>query len=279
MKNVPGFSQDFHRRFAQGGLVPHANFRTPRMPLWIVIFVTALVFTTFIYSLFHMQDRSNEGRAVKYRDRFERLINDLEALVLRANRLYEKAFHTKDALILEHYHSAIKMIETLLMAVKNLRAFSSDIDALVAPLFLVKDIDERLLKIETAMEHSKQGKPHEFLRAAPVMAHAVIGCHFCSRPFEASLFGKVRVKLDGRSEEVAACVYCREKLLSTRKAKVLFFNEDGEQVHWSRAKSWTPSPEYWNINRDEFAERGKSPHLELVYSNVSRLHESQQKND
>jgi hypothetical protein len=249
------------------------------MPIWIVIVVTALVFTTFIYGLFHMQDRSTEGRALKYRDQFERLINDLEALVQRANRLYEKAVHTKDALILEHYHSTIKMIETLLTAVKNLRSFSSDIEALAAPLFLVKDIQERLIKIETAMERSKQGKPHEFLRAAPVMAQAVIGCHFCSRPFDASLFGKVRVKLDGRSEEVAACVYCREKLLSTRKARVLFFNEDGVQVHWSRAKSWTPSPEYWNINRDEFAERGKSPHLELVYSNVSRLSESQQKSD
>jgi hypothetical protein len=127
------------------------------------------------------------------------------------------------------------------------------------------------MRVETAMMKGMLGKPHEFMRSAPAMAQTVIGCHFCSRPFEAQLFGKVRVKIDGSSQEVAACVFCRQKLLTTRKARILFFQENGEQVHWSKAKSWTPSPEYWNINRDEATQVTKAPHLELVYSSVSRI--------
>jgi hypothetical protein len=185
----------------------------------------------------------------------------------------------RDGVLLDHYIAALRMIETLMAAVKNLRTFGEDVDSLAAPLFLVKEINQKLLKIESAMGRGIQGKPHEFMKAAPVMAQAVIGCHFCSRPFDAALFGKVRVKVDGHTEEVAACVYCRERLLRTRKARVLFFDEDGAQVHWSKAKSWTPSPEYWDINRDDVSERGKAPHLELVYSSVSRISEPKRGDD
>lgn len=218
-------------------------------------------------------------RATRYRDRFERLIADIEDLVLKANSLQLLANKTRDVVLLDHFHAALRMIETLMSAVKNLQTFGDDLDSLSAPAFLVRDIKQRLVKIEAAMGRSISGKPHEFMKSAPVMAHAVIGCHFCSRPFDAALFGKVRVKVDNQTEEVAACVYCRERLLSTRKARVLFFEEDGVQVHWSKSRSWSPSPEYWDINRDDVGERGKAPHLELVYSSVSRISEISQKKD
>ena len=226
-----------------------------------------------------LQERGGFGRANRYRDRFERLVEDIERLVQKANDLQTIAIQTRDIVLLDHYQAALRMIETLLIAVKNLRTFSEDVDTLAAPIFLVKDIQERLRKIEAAMHRGLSGKPHEFMKLAPVMAQAIIGCHFCSRPFDASLFGKVRVKVDGKTEEVAACVYCREKLLSTRKARVLFFDEDGVQVHWSKAKSWTPSPDYWNINRDEFIGRSRPQHLELVYSNVSKIGETPRNKD
>jgi len=226
-----------------------------------------------------IQESGSFFRASKYRDRFERLIDEIERLVVLANSMQNLANQTRDVVLLDHYQAALRMIETLLIAVKNVRTFGEDSEALAAPIFLVKDITARLQKIEAAMELGIRGKPHEFLKLAPVMAQAVIGCHFCSRPFDATLFAKVRVKVDGQTEEVATCVYCRERLLSTRKARVLFFEENGEQIHWSKAKSWTPSPEYWDINREGASGRSRSPHLELVYSNVSRISETTRKKD
>ena len=241
------------------------------MPPWVTVLLLSGIATAFGWALMLFHDSGTRGRTFKYRDMFERLIQDLEQIVGRANRLHSLAERTKDGVLLDHYHSAIKMIETLLVAVKKLHAYGEDVELLQAPNFLVKDIDQRLGKIEAAFQKSLHGKPHEFMKTAVVMAHTVIGCHFCSRPFEAHLFSKVRVKIEGKSEDVASCKFCREKLLSTRKARVLFFTEDGQQVHWSKAKSWTPRPEYWNINRADAEENKKAPHLELVYSRVSRI--------
>jgi hypothetical protein len=250
-----------------------------KMEQTIIIFFLALFGGLVFWCISLMQGGLGLNRATRYRDRFEQLIAEIEHVVIRANNLQSLANQLRDGVLLDHYLAALRMIETLMIAVKNLRSFGEDEDSLAAPIFLVKEIKQKLLKIESAMGRGLQGKSHEFMKIAPVMAQTVIGCHFCSRPFDAPLFGKVRVKVDGNTEEVAACVYCRERLLRTRKARVLFFDEDGAQVHWSKAKSWTPSPEYWDINRDDISDRGRTPHLELVYSNVSRISETKRGDD
>jgi hypothetical protein len=223
------------------------------------------------WGLIMVHDSGALGRANRYRSQYQKLIVELERLVERANRLYPLSEQTKDQGLLDHYHSALKMIETLLEAVKKIGTYSHDEDRMAAPLFLTRDIAQKIDRVEIAMRRGIQGKPHAFMKAAATMAQQVIGCHFCSRPFDPQRFSKVRVKIDGKGSEVASCSYCREKLLLTKKARVLFFDEDGQQVHWSKAKSWTPSPEYWNINRDDVSRSGRSTHLELVYSSVSRL--------
>ncbi len=238
---------------------------------WMSVTLVAITALVMTWGLIQLHELGSRSRTLSYRDQFERLIGELEVMVSRANRIHDFAARTRDSVLLDHYQSALKMIEALLEAINKLKVYDDDADVLVAPRFLCKDIQDRLMRVETAMMRGMRGKPHEFMRAAPAMAQTVIGCHFCSRPFEPQLFGKVRVKIDGASQEVAACTFCRQKLLTTRKARILFFHENGEQVHWSKAKSWTPSPEYWNINRDEGTEVSKAPHLELVYSSVKRI--------
>lgn len=238
---------------------------------WISVTLVSIAALFLTWGFIQLHERGSRSRSMSYRDQFERLMIDLEAMVIRANKIHDFATKTRDVALLDHYQSALKMIEALLEAVKKLKLYDDDADVLAAPRFLCKDIQDRLIRVETAMMRGLRGKPHEFMRAAPAMAQTVLGCHFCSRPFEPQLFGKVRVKIEGKSQEVTACAFCRQKLLTTRKARILFFHENGEQVHWSKAKSWTPSPEYWNINRDSVTEVSKTPHLELVYSSVTRI--------
>jgi hypothetical protein len=240
------------------------------IPSWAIVTGFSVLILAVAWVLVLVQDAGAVGRAQGYRNQYQRLISELEKLVQRANAVYPKSEKIKDTALLDHYQSVLRMIESLMEAVKKMSPLGEDADLLLAPKFLVKDIQLKLAKVEGAMERGLRGKPHAFMKTAPVMANQAIGCHFCSRPFDVQLFSKVRVKIDGKGSEVAACVYCRDKLLGTRKAKVLFFNEDGIQVHWSKAKAWTPSPEYWNINRDDIKD-GKSSHLELVYSSVNRI--------
>ena len=239
------------------------------LPSWAVVLSLSLLVLGVAWGLVMLHDAGAQGRATQYRSRYQRLVLELERLVSRANKLYGLSERTKDAALLDHYHSIIKMIETLIEAVRKIRGYGNDKDLLVAPLFLVKDVSEKLERLETAMLQVSRGKPHQFMKAAAAMAHQAIGCYFCSRPFDAQIFSKVRVKIENKSSEVASCSYCREKLLLTKKARVLFFSENDQQVHWSKAKSWTPSPEYWNINRENIGRSGRLTHLELVYSNGS----------
>ena len=241
------------------------------LPPWAVMTALSLMVFAVAWFLVMLHDAGALGRANRHRSQYQKLITELERLVLRANELYRLAQSTTDSGLLDHYHSCLKMIESLMEAVKKIASYGNDEDQMAAPLFLVRDIAQKIDRVEVAMQRGAQGKSHAFMKAAATMAQQVIGCHFCSRPFEPQLFSKVRVKIEGKGSEVTACNYCREKLLLTKKARVLFFNEDGQQVHWSKAKSWTPSPEYWNINREDVSRSGRSTHLELVYSSVSRL--------
>jgi hypothetical protein len=249
------------------------------LPPWAVMISLSLLVFAMAWGLVLLHDAGAMGRANRYRSRYQKLIGELERLVGKANELYPLSSKVKDSVLLDHYHSCLKMIETLLEAVKKLGAHGDDEERVAAPLFLTRDIAQKIERVETALRRGAQGKPHSFMRAASTMAHQVLGCHFCSRPFDPQIFSKVRVKIDGKGSEVAACAYCRETLLLTKKARVLFFNEDGQQVHWSKAKSWTPSPEYWNINRDDINRSGRSTHLELVYSSVTRLNRPDESRD
>jgi hypothetical protein len=237
---------------------------------WTLTFLFAAVLMSTLMGLFLMHDSGANGRANSYRTQFSRLMQELEKLVQRANRLEPLASATKGTVLLDHYHSAIKMIETLLSAVKKIKSHGSEADVLQAPLFLVGDINSRLAKIEDAMGKGLRGKAHEFSQTSVTAQSAFIGCHFCSKPFEANSFGKVKVKFEDRNADVTACSYCREKLLSTRKARVLFFTEEGKQVHWSKAKTWTPSPEFWEINREPDSTGPKPSRLRIAYSRDSR---------
>lgn len=238
---------------------------------WTLTFLFAVAILSALLGLFLLHDSGARGRANGYRNQFARLMQDLEKLVNRANRLEPLAAATKGTVLLDHYHSALKRIETLMLAVKKIRSHGLEPDILQAPIFLVGDINARLAKIEAAMEKGRRGKPHQFSNSGPSEANFFIGCHFCSKPFEANSFSKVKVKFEDNTKDVTACHYCREKLLSTRKARVLFFTEEGKQVHWSVAKTWTPSPEYWEINRDVVVAGPPTSRLRIAYSKDSRL--------
>jgi hypothetical protein len=179
-----------------------------------------------------------------------------------------------DLRVLDHFHSHLKMLETILEAVRLVPRFSTNVSTLKAPLFLVSDLKERFAKM------AKELSPPNIHSQKPLKTEAApqLGCYFCSRPFDPVAFHKVRVKVEGTTQDVAACNVCNQKLLSGKKAKVLFLAENGETVHWSKSKDYTPSAQFWGINEGDPSApeiaRGSGSHLTLVYSNVSKLSSS-----
>lgn len=233
--------------------------------LWIV----AIVLFVGTWILYYLEDGRSHGSALEYRHKYERLVSRLEALVGTANGLEARAKAAGEVRILDSYLSHLKMLETLMQAVLKMPSYSTQVATLKAPMFLVDDMTMRFQRISEDVSASFGGR-----RKSPRAEVAPqLGCYFCSRPFEAFSFHKVRVKVEGTSQDVAACKICNAKLLSGKKAKVLFFSEGEKTVHWSKAKDYTPTAQFWGINDDSVPPPGASAksHLTLVYSNVTPL--------
>ena len=235
----------------------------------MLILVLAIIVAT--WALYLIEDQSGRTSALSYRDRYEKLIDRLANLVHFANQLAGPAQMAKDTRLLDSYINHLKTIETLMEAIRTMPSFSMDSSMTKAPMFLVDDMTQRLQKFAKDVARSEWGGSPV---AHPVEEAAKLGCYFCSRPFDAPSFLRVRVKVDGQSQDVAACMVCNKKLKSGKKAKVLFFAEGKETVHWSKSKEYTPSEDFWGINDDSAPspqEKGSSNHLTLVYSSVTPL--------
>ncbi|MCX6126029.1 MAG: hypothetical protein NTV34_14950 [Proteobacteria bacterium] len=239
--------------------------------LWIFA-ATVFVGT---WALYFLEDSRGQGSAIEYRDHYERLIARLADVVDLANRLAAPAQVHRDGRILEIYLTHLKLLEALMEAVRGMPSYSTQANLLKAPLFLVDDTMVRFRLLAKDIDYGARG-----VRVPPLVGTAPqLGCYFCSRPFEVVSFHKVRVKVEGSSQDVAACKVCNAKLTAGKKAKVLFFTEGAETVHWSKAKAYQPSASFWNINDESapLAEElskdvsGGGNHLTLVYSNVTTL--------
>jgi hypothetical protein len=247
--------------------------RTELDMLWGIWIFAALVAAT-MFILYMVEDRRGLAASGQYRKSYLHLTSRLEALVESVNRLSETVMNLRDTRILDSYHSHLKMLETLLEATKKIPPFGIYRQLLDAPLFISEDIAKRvtLLAKDIDRVHNRRQMTSDGSSTILELAPA-IGCYFCSRPFDPKSFHKVRVKVDGEAQDVTSCEICRSKLLSGKKAKVLFFAENGATVHWSKAKDYVPSAQFWSINEDpkEQEKVAAKPHLTLVYSNVTKL--------
>ncbi|MCX6117008.1 MAG: hypothetical protein NT027_05680 [Proteobacteria bacterium] len=240
--------------------------------IWIVAGVLALI----IFIMFLIEDRQGQGNALAYRQQYVRLTGQLESVVGVANQLGVATTDSNNLKVLDTYHSHLKVLETILEAVKVIPPFSTKLAMLKAPMFLVSDLSNRLNQLASDIYNiNSRRQDADKLEPAPL-----VGCYFCSRPFHVDMFHKVRVKVEGSTQDVAACNVCNGRLISGKKAKVLFFAENGDTVHWSKTKDYVPSAQFWNINETDLTQSQKQQndiqtksgnHLTLVYSNVTKL--------
>lgn len=234
--------------------------------LWIV----ALVIVVGAWILYLLEEGRSTGSALDYRRKYDRMIDRLEGLVQLANRLEPAAKASTQVSILDSYLGHLRMLETLMEALHKLPTFSTQAASLKAPQFLIDDLTVRFQRLSSDIDDAFGGR-RKTRRAKDA---PLLGCYFCSKPFDALSFQKVRVKVDGSAEDVAACKVCYSKLVSGKKAKVLFLSENGQTVHWSKAKDYTPSEQFWSINDDSASDQktlSTGNHLTLVYSSITPL--------
>lgn len=222
--------------------------------MWWVPLATALVLGLTVIGLHFVQQKRQVRDAKSYRGRFIQLVAQLETLTRSANTLEPQARSVNDARVLDYFESTLRVLETLLTAVRRIPPFGSDASALDSAFYLVRDCRERLGRAQQAFQDVMRGRSIniEALRGTPADNHKkalTAGCYFCSRPVLANRFSQVKVKIDGQVKEVMSCKVCKGELETTKKVKVLYFMKEGHPIHWSQVSDYKPSEDFWNINK------------------------------
>jgi hypothetical protein len=233
--------------------------------MWWVPLATAFALSLFVFALHYWHQRRQVDEARTYRARFVQLVAQLDTVTATVNRLEAHVPQVKEPKLLDYYEGTLRILETLLGAVRKLPPFGTDPSALDAAFFLVKDCRHRVGRTQQAFQDALRGRniKLEDLYGQPNKTEAT-GCYFCSRPVIANRFSQVKVRIDGEVKEVMSCKVCREELETTKKVKVLYFMKEGQPVHWSLVADYLPSEDFWNINKRDVVR--KTHKLELVHS-------------
>lgn len=210
-------------------------------------------------------------KAYSYRRRYIQLVAQIEMSVIKLNSLANLAPHVTNPKVLNEFETALRMMESLLGALVKLPNFGFDVQHLGEAAPMVRRVEEKIEDTYQKFKNSIEEKgalTHFLTRWQQETTPPATGCYFCSRPFMKAYFQQTKVKIDGISVKVHGCHICIAELKSRRKIKVLYFIENGQPVHWSLTKGYTPMEQYWDLNRRKASYR--TPDIELSPEPESR---------
>jgi hypothetical protein len=232
--------------------------------MWWIPLASAVALGLFVALLHVWHQRRQNGAAKTYRARFVQLVAQLDTLTGAVNQLAEQVPQVTDPKVLDFYESTLRILETLLSAVRRIPPFGDDPGSLESAFFLVRDCRQRTGRTQQAFQDVLRGKTVRLdaLYGAGKEAPRPQGCYFCSRPLVISRYANVKVRIDSEVRDVASCKICKEELETTKKVKVLYFMKAGKPVHWSEVADYVPSEDFWNINRKDAVMKTRK--LELI---------------
>jgi hypothetical protein len=227
--------------------------------MWWVPLLTASLVAILVAFLHQLQTRKQQDGTRVYRSKYIQLVSQLDSITQSVNHLHSNASKIGDPKILDYYENTLKILETLLGALKKIPPFGKDPFELNPAFFLVRDCKDRVIKAQKSFKAHQRGKTVD---TNALLGTKASGCYFCSRPVVANKFAKVSVKLDGDVKQVYSCTTCKHELEKTKKVKVLYFMKAGQPVHWSLVENYLPTEDYWSINKHKPIR--KTRHLELI---------------
>lgn len=240
--------------------------------IYFIMFVVGLA--GIAYSLFSMFKESQPWIAAKRRNRNQgSLFAQLETQHRHLRQLRYKMPLMKSPYIVNFYEQTLMSFETLLSAIVAIAKGRSDalltqgsgsFSPLESAQSLVTHLGGKIKTIEKAVTTELQGQPVGIQDLYP-KNHATdsLGCYFCSKPEIKSADSIVKVKIDGKQVKAHSCTKCRSFLLTHKTIKVLFFPQDGQNVHWSQYRDFVANHSYWNLN-DPVAPKSTKSQLRLL---------------
>jgi hypothetical protein len=225
--------------------------------IYFIMFVVGLA--GIVYSLFSIFKESQPWIRAKRRSRSQgSLFSQLETQHRQLRQLRYKMPLMKNGYIVNFYEQTLMSFETLLAAIVAIAKGRDDsllaqgagsFSPLESAQSLVSHLSGKIKTIEKAVTTELQGQPVGIEDLYPkTQSSDSLGCYFCSKPEIKSANSIVKVKIDGKQVKAHSCTKCRSFLLTHKTIKVLFFPQDGQNVHWSQYRDFVSNHTYWNLN-------------------------------
>lgn len=214
------------------------------MPIALALLMLALLLGAQYW------DGKRAQRSVrKYRARYRKMIHRIDSLVKDANQIHQMMGSQFTPSHIRHFERALVTLDLLLVATRELGPWEEDLHYLDSVAKLADQASRELSSLKSQKNFGRFWYT-DVLRDK-IQDVSPTGCYFCSRPFDIRTFEQVRIKIDHKKGYVFGCAVCRERLHSAKKVKVLFFEKDGKQAHWSELADFVPSQHYFGLNQTD----------------------------
>ena len=235
--------------------------------MWQIPLLISVVLGIVILAL-QRQDSQRRRRAnYRFLQHYRAQIADLDRIRTKLLQIFDKLSQLRAGEAeLQLYEKAVTDFERLLIGMRSIPLSSPNFDLIKASDVLIKATKRNVDRLLQSLEGNKPAI------SATKKSFELTGCYFCSKPAISEPLRRIRVKIDGETRNVLGCLVCRTAMKQNRTAKVLFFNKNGQSVHWSQIEDFKPEESYFLINSAKAKELGRSQ-LRLVYSTGEKDHE------
>lgn len=232
--------------------------------LWWIAPLFAVAISAIVLLASYAQRRRDSIRARQYRRLYAQILAKLSHTTTIVNALAELLPFVSNVKVVAYYQDCLRSLENILILLTKLPRFGTDLGPLKSAYILSRSCQKKVERTRSAFRRTVQGRAPNYNKLYDVAEAQRLpkGCYFCSRPYQAEKFSRVRTKINGVAIEVYGCQVCRDELVAARQVNVLYFLKEGQPVHWSQVDGYVPSENYWELNKR--APKSGRPQLELV---------------
>jgi hypothetical protein len=234
--------------------------------MWVVSVIVGIVATAVIWFFGNIDSKESVGASTHFFKRYRTGLGELDQTRKQLIQLLDAVSKSNNGTILKSFEKLVSDFERILLRFRDLPRFSTDLKTLDSILKLVREIKQRGSEMQL---HLAELLSHQSPTSSEKMSAK--GCYFCSSPPVRTALKSTKVKIDAKVVTVDGCETCRTALKNGKKIKVLFFQKDGQQVHWSDLDEYRPSAEYFSINAGKASKsEDAKPVLGLIYSKIEK---------
>lgn len=184
------------------------------------------------------------------REMFSKLFDELQAGVWSLNELSNLRAHSPGDAAIDELERRLNHMEATLSFIITLIEDRVTLEQLQTITSLPYRVNQRIEATKKTFRKALLPRAVFGLGPKKIYRPSYEGCYFCSNPLSKNQLQLTQLKYSGAWFQALGCSTCVPRLNKLGYVKILHFQEFGQAVHWSLSEAFSPSPRYWELNKN-----------------------------